>query len=140
MRRREFIAGIGGAAAWPLVARGQNPKVPVVGILNGVSFEGPYAAPVVAIRQGLREAGFVEGQNLAVESRSAGGAYERLPELAADLVRGGASVIVAIGAPKPALSAAAASATVPIIFATGSDAVEVSVVDGLNGPEANVTG
>ena len=98
MRRREFIAGIGGAAAWPLVARAQQPKLPMVGLLNGVSFEGPYAVPVAAIRQGLQEAGFVEGQNLAIEYRTADGEYERLPELAADLVRGQAAVIVAIGA------------------------------------------
>jgi putative ABC transport system substrate-binding protein len=75
MRRREFIAGIGGAAAWPLVARAQQPKLPMVGLLNGVSFEGPYAVPVAAIRQGLQEAGFVEGKNLAIEYRTADGEY-----------------------------------------------------------------
>jgi putative ABC transport system substrate-binding protein len=138
MRRRQFIAGIGGAAAWPLVARAQ-PKLPIVGLLNGVSFEGPYAMPVAAIRQGLQEAGFVEGQNLAIEYRTADGEYERLPELAADLVRGRVAAIIAIGAPTLALTATAAS-TIPIVFATGSDAVEVGVVDSLNRPEANVTG
>jgi putative tryptophan/tyrosine transport system substrate-binding protein len=140
MRRREFIAGIGGAAAWPLVARAQQPKLPMVGLLNGVSFEGPYAVPVAAIRQGLQEAGFVEGRNLAIEYRTADGEYERLPELAADLVRGQAAVIIAIGASTLALAATAAASTIPIVFATGSDAVEVGVVDSLNRPEANVTG
>jgi putative tryptophan/tyrosine transport system substrate-binding protein len=139
MRRRDFIAGIGGAAAWPLVARAQQPT-PTVGLLNGVSFEGPYAAPVVGIRQGLQEAGFVEGQNLAIEYRTAGGEYERLPDLAADLVRHQAAIIIAIGAPRVALAATAAASTVPIVFATGSDAVEVGVVDSLNRPEANATG
>lgn len=139
MRRRDFIAGIGGAAAWPLVARAQQPT-PTVGLLNGVSFEGPYAAPVVGIRQGLQEAGFVEGQNLAIEYRTAGGEYERLPDLAADLVRHQAAIIIAIGAPRVALAATAAASTVPIVFATGSDAVEVGVVDSLNRPEANAAG
>jgi putative tryptophan/tyrosine transport system substrate-binding protein len=140
MRRREFIAGIGGAAAWPLVARAQQPKPPTVGLLSGVSFEGPYAAPVVAIRQGLQEAGFVEGQNLAVEYRSADGAYERLSNLAADLVHRKVAVIIAIGAPRVALAATAADSTVPIVFATGSDAVEIGVIDSLNRPEANAGG
>jgi putative ABC transport system substrate-binding protein len=140
MRRREFIAGIGGAAAWPLVARSQQPKLPMVGLLNGVSFEGPYAVPVAAIRQGLQEAGFVEGKNLAIEYRTADGEYERLPELAADLVRSQVALIIAIGASTLALAATAAASTIPIVFATGSDAVEVGVVDSLNRPEANVTG
>jgi putative tryptophan/tyrosine transport system substrate-binding protein len=139
MRRREFIAGIGGAAAWPLAARAQQPKLPMVGLINGVSFEGPYAVPVGAIRQGLQEAGFVEGQNLAVEYRTANGRYERLPELAADLVRREAAVIIAIGAPRLALADTGAS-TVPIVFATESDAVEIGVVGSLNRPEANAPG
>ena len=80
MRRRNFIAVLGGAAAWPLVARAQKPPVPMVGLLNGASFEGPYAGPVVAIRQGLQEAGFVEGRNLGIEYRTADGEYERLPD------------------------------------------------------------
>jgi putative ABC transport system substrate-binding protein len=138
MRRREFIAGLAGAAAWPRAARAQQPKVPVVGLLNGVSFEGPYAVPVAAIRQGLQEAGFVEGRNLAIEFRTADGQYERLPELAADLVRMQVAVIVAIGASTPALAAKAATSTIPIVFAIGSDAVEVGLVDSLNRPEANV--
>jgi putative ABC transport system substrate-binding protein len=139
MRRREFIAGLTGAAAWPLAARAQQPKVPVVGLLNGVSFEGPYAVPVAAVRQGLRETGFVEGQNLAIEYRTADGQYERLPDLATDLLRSQVAVIVAIGASTPALAAKAAASTIPVVFAMGSDAVEVGVVNSLNGAEANVT-
>jgi putative tryptophan/tyrosine transport system substrate-binding protein len=140
MRRREFIGLFGSAAAWPLVARAQQSRLPTVGLLNGVSFAGPYAAPVAAIREGLQEAGFVEGQNLAIEYRTADGEYERLPELAADLVRGRAAVIIAIGASTPAMAATASVSTIPIVFATGSDAVEVGAVDSLNRPEANVTG
>jgi putative tryptophan/tyrosine transport system substrate-binding protein len=140
MRRREFIAGIGGAAAWPLMARAQQSNLPVVALLSGVSFEGPYAVPVAAIRQGLQEAGFVEGQNLAIEYRTANGEYQRLPELAADLVRRHVAVIIAIGAPKLSLADVATASTIPIVFATGSDAIEVDVVDRLNGPAANVAG
>jgi ABC-type uncharacterized transport system substrate-binding protein len=140
MRRREFTTGLGGAAvAWPLAARAQQPKVPVVGLLGGVSFEGPYAVSVAAIRQGLQEAGFVEGQNLAIEYRNADGQYERLPELAIDLFRRQVAVIVAIGASTPALAATAATSTVPIVFAMGSDAVEVRLVNNLNSKEANLT-
>ena len=135
MRRREFIAGLGStAAAWPLAARAQQPKMPLVGLLNGASFEGPYAAPVAAIRQGLRETGFVEGQNLAIEYR------QRLPQLATDLFRRQVAVIVAIGASTPALAATAATSAVPIVFATGSDAIQVGLVDSLTRPEANLTG
>ena len=142
MRRREFIAGLTGAVAWPLLARAQRPNapVPVVGLLNAVAFEGPYAVPVAAIRRGLDAAGFVEGQNLAIEYRSAGGEYERLPELATYLVKSGVTVIVAIGVSTPALAAMAAASPVPIVFAMGADAAEVGVVSSLNRPEANLTG
>jgi len=140
MRRREFIAGVTGTVAWPLVARAQQPKVPVLGLLNGVSFEGPYAAAVAAIRQGLQDTGFVEGQNLTIEYRTADGQYERLPDLANDLVRSQVAVIIAIGASAQALAAQAAASTVPIVFAMGSDAVEVGVANSLNRPQANLTG
>jgi putative tryptophan/tyrosine transport system substrate-binding protein len=140
MRRREFIAGVTSTVAWPLAARAQQSKVPVIGLLNGVSFEGPYAAAVAAIRQGLQDSGFVEGQNLAIEYRTADGQYGRLPDLANDLVRSQVAVIIAIGASAPALAAQAATSTVPIVFAMGSDAVEVSVADRLNRPQANWTG
>ena len=118
MRRREFIAGIGGAAAWPLMARAQQPKPPTVGLLSGVSFEGPYAAPVAAIRRGLQEAGFVEGQNLAIEYLWANGDNARLREFAADLVRRKVAVIVTIGLPATQ-AARAATDTIPIVFSTG---------------------
>src|SRR5262249_51071429 len=139
MRRREFIAGLTGAAAWPLAARAQQPKAQVVGLLNGVAFDGPYAVAVAAIRQGLQETGFFQGQNLAIEYRTADGQYERLPDLATDLVRQQVAVIVAIGASTPALRATTAASTVPTVFATGSDAVEVGVAYGLDRP-VSVTG
>jgi putative tryptophan/tyrosine transport system substrate-binding protein len=138
MRRREFIAGITSTVAWPLAVRAQ--QVPVVGLLNGVSFEGPYAAAVAAIRRGLQDTGFVEGQNLAIEYRTADGQYERLPGLANDLVRSQVAVIIAIGASAPARAAQAAAPTVPVVFAMGSDAIEVGVADRLNRPQANLTG
>ncbi len=132
MRRRELIAGLASTAAWPLAARAQQATVAVVGLLSGVPFEGPYAAPVTAIRQGLQEAGFVEGRNLVIEYRTADGHYERLPELAADLVRGHARVIVAVGASTRELTTSAAASTVPVVFAMESDALEVRVFNGLN--------
>ena len=138
MRRREFIAGLTGATAWPLVARAQQSKTPVVGLLSGVSFEGPYAVPVAAIQQGLAESGFVEGRNLTFEYRSANGRYDRLPELAADLVRSQAAVIVAIGASTQALAAQAVPGTVPIVFAMGADAAEVGLVKGPDTSDADV--
>lgn len=142
MRRREFILRLTAAAAWPLAAHApahaQQPKVPVVGLLSGVSFEGPYAAAVTSIRRGLQETGLAEGQDYAVEYRAAGGRYEQLPDLAADLVRGQAAVVVAIGASMPALADTAAGSSIPIVLAIGSDAVEVGVVNGFNGPPVNV--
>src|SRR4029077_1921563 len=137
-RRRAFIAGLTGAIAWPLATHAQQPKGAVVGLLNGVSFEGPYAAAVAAIRRGLQENGFVEGQNLTIEYRTAGGRYERSADLANDLVRSQVAVIVAIGASAPALAAQAAASTVPVVFAMGSDALEVGVADRLNGPQTDL--
>ena len=138
MQRREFIAGLAGAA-WPLAARAQLPKVPVVGLVNGVSFGGPYAAPVAAIRQGLEETGFSEGQNLSIEYRTADGQYERLSDLVIDLVRRQVAVIVAIGASTQAWTAKAAASATPIVFAVGADALEVGLVKILGTSEAAVT-
>jgi putative ABC transport system substrate-binding protein len=136
MRRRDFIAGLTSTAVLPLAARSQQPNLPVLGLLNGASFEGPYAGPVAAIRRGLEEAGFVEGRNLALEYRSADGRYERLPELASDLIRSQVAAIVAIGGVTTELAAKADSSTIPILFAGGSDAVEVGLVNRLDRPQA----
>jgi putative tryptophan/tyrosine transport system substrate-binding protein len=136
MRRREFIAGLTAAAAWPLAVRAQRPQM--VGLLNGVSFEGPYAGAVTSIRYGLQETGLVEGQDFAIEYRAADGEYERLPDLASDLVRSQVAVIVVIGAWTPALANRAAALSIPIVFASASDAVEVGVANGFNKPQANL--
>jgi putative tryptophan/tyrosine transport system substrate-binding protein len=138
MRRREFIAGLMGTAAWPLAARAQRPQV--VGLLNGVSFEGPYTGAVTSIRHGLQETGLVEGEDFAIEYRTADGEYERLPDLAADLVRSQVAVIVVIGAWAPALADRVAALSVPIVFAMASDAVEVGVANGFNWPQASPAG
>jgi putative tryptophan/tyrosine transport system substrate-binding protein len=140
MRRRDFIAGLGGAAAWPLVARAQQPAMPVVGLLSGVSIEGAnsYAWAVDLIRQGLKDVGFVEGQNVLIEYRSADGHPERVRDLADDLVRRQVAVIVVIGG--VGLAAKAATSTIPLVFAIGGDFLENGLVKNFNKPEANVTG
>jgi putative tryptophan/tyrosine transport system substrate-binding protein len=138
VRRREFIAGLGGAVAWPLAARPQQ-RMPTVGLLSGVSFRA-YTSVVAAIRQGLKDVGFVEGQNVLIEYRSADGHPERLHDLAADLVRRQVAVIVAIGGSNAAQVAKAMTSTIPIVFSVGGDAVENGLVKNFNKPEANVTG
>jgi putative ABC transport system substrate-binding protein len=138
MKRREFMALLGGAAAaWPLAARGQQAAVPVVGFLD----RAPPDAPVrTAFLKGLADTGFVEGQNVVIERRFAEGDASRLPNLAADLVRRSVPVIATLGGPLPVEAVRAASATVPIVFEVGGDPVQSGLVASVNRPGGNATG
>jgi putative tryptophan/tyrosine transport system substrate-binding protein len=139
MRRREFIAGLGSAAVWQSAARSQQPAMRVVGFL-GAPAAAPYAPFASAVRQGLRESGFVEGQNLTIEYRWAEGHYDRLPALATDLVRQRVAVIIPIGGAPATIAARAATSTIPIVFNMTADPVALGVVASLNRPGGNVTG
>ena len=138
--RRELLAALGGAAvAWPLAARAQQPTMPVVGWLSTrAPGEGAYL--LAAFRQGLKEAGYVEGQNVTLEFRWGEGHYERMPAYAAELVRRAVTVIVTTGGDPAAQAAKAATAAIPIVFVSGSDPVKVGLVASLNRPGGNITG
>lgn len=140
MKRRLFISLLGGtAAAWPLVARAQRPAIPVIGFLNTGSADA-YSDRLSAFREGLSEQGFVDGQTVTVEYRWGLGQYDRLGELAAELVRWPVSVLVATGGEPAALAAKAATSTIPIVFAIGGDPVKLGLVASYNRPGGNVTG
>jgi putative ABC transport system substrate-binding protein len=137
MKRRDFVAGLG-ATVLPVVARAQQPSTPVVGFL-GAPAAAPYARFADAVRKGLRESGFFEGQNLTIDYRWADGHYDRLPGLAAELVSRHVSVILPIGVPAT-VAAKAATSTIPIVFSMAADPVDLSLVTSLGRPGGNVTG
>jgi putative ABC transport system substrate-binding protein len=136
--RRRVIAGLGSAAAWPVAVRAQQPKMPVIGLF-GSQFANDYKSTNVPFFQSLKETGYAEGQNVAVENRYAENQMDRLPSLAADLVRRRVAVIVASGAPA-ALAAKVATTSIPIVFVTGGDPVALGLVASLSRPGGNVTG
>jgi putative ABC transport system substrate-binding protein len=141
MRRRAFISLLGGAAVWPVVARAQQPAMPVIGFLSSYSSSDAFAQRfLAAFHHGLKQAGYVEGQNVVLEYRWAGSEYEHLTALAAELVRGRVNVITAGSASLAVLAAKTATTTTPIVFLMGGDPVRLGLVDSLNRPGGNLTG
>jgi putative ABC transport system substrate-binding protein len=140
MNRREFIAGVGGAVAWPVAARAQQLRLPVVGYLNAISLEAVPLHSKKAFAEGLAAIGFVEGRDVVVEYRSADGHYDRLPALAADLVRHQVDVIVCGGGSTTALVAKAATRTLPLLVLSGGEPVKLGLVESLGRPGGNLTG
>jgi putative tryptophan/tyrosine transport system substrate-binding protein len=140
MRRREFIAGVAAATVWPVVARAQRAAVPVIGWLGAAAPDGIYGQMAIPFRKGLREIGYVDGDNIAIQYRWAGGRYELLPDLVADLIRLRVSAIATSGGIVTILAAKAATRIIPIVFVAGGDPIKSGVVESLNAPSANVTG
>jgi putative tryptophan/tyrosine transport system substrate-binding protein len=141
MRRRNFIAGFASATAtWPLVTRAQQPTMPVIGFLSSASREIDDVRRLPPFRQGLKETGFIERQNVAIEYRGADDRIDRLPALATDLVRRRVSLIAAVGSPASALAAKSATATIPIVFTNAADPVQIGLVASFNRPGGNITG
>jgi putative tryptophan/tyrosine transport system substrate-binding protein len=139
VRRREFIAGLGGAAVWPLEARAQQPAMPVIGFLSSRS-AGDSVSAVAAFRAGLAETGYVEGRNVAIEFRWAEGRFDRLPALAEELVRRPVAVLAPVAGYQTPRAAQAATSTIPIVFGIGEDPVREGLVPNLNRPGGNTTG